>query len=202
MDLLNTSTARERRTMHLNQRKPPLLAAFMLAAINMAHPQTITDNLQSLVQSSARRLTLAEQVALAKWDSGTAVEDVPREALVIAGAVKMGESKGLDEASVANCFRAQIGANKLIQYSLLADWRRAGKAPIHEPINLNNTIRPELDQLQTTLNRELADTTAIRASKSCRPEVAEPVGKYVLAHDLGSLQAIALDRAMAAACTP
>jgi chorismate mutase len=188
--------------MHLNRRKPTLLAAFMLAAINMAHPQAVTDKLQSLVETSARRLTIAEQVALAKWDSGTAVEDVPREAQVITGAVKMGESKGLDEAAVANFFRAQIEANKLVQYSLLADWRRAGKAPTHEPINLVTTIRPELDQLQKTLITELADTIAIRASKSCRPEVAEAVGKYVSARHLGPLQAIALDRAMAAACTP
>jgi chorismate mutase len=188
--------------MHLNKRKPTLLAAFILAAINMAHPQVVTDKLQALVETSARRLTIAEQVALAKWDNGTAVEDVPREAQVITGAVKMGESKGLDEATVANCFRAQIEANKLVQYSLLADWRRAGKAPTHEPINLFNTIRSELDQLQTTLITELADTIAIRAGRSCRPEVAEAVGKYVSAHHLGPLQAIALDRAMAAACAP
>jgi chorismate mutase len=188
--------------MPLNKRKPTLLAAFMLGAINMAHPQTVTDKLQSLVETSARRLTITEQVALAKWDSGAAVEDVPREAQVITGAVKMGESKGLDEASVANVIRAQIEASKLVQYSLLADWRRAGKAPTHEPVNLVDTIRPELDRLQTTLITELADTKAIRASKSCLPEVAEAVGKYVSAHHLEPLQAIALDRAMAAACTP
>jgi len=188
--------------MHLNERKPRLLAAFMLAAINIAHPQAVTDKLQSLVETSARRLTIAEQVALAKWDNGTAVEDVPREAQVITAAVKMGESKGLNEASVATFFRAQIEASKLVQYSLLADWRRAGKAPTHEPINLVDTIRPELDQLQTTLITELADTIAIRASKSCLPEAAEAVRKYVPAHHLGPRQAIALDRAMAAACTP
>lgn len=168
----------------------------------MAHTQAVTDKIQFLVETSARRLTIAEQVALAKWDSGTAVEDVPREAQVITGAVKMGQSKGLDEASVTNFFRAQIEANKLVQYSLLADWRRAGKAPAHERIDLANTIRPELDQLQTTLIAELADTTAIRASMSCRPEVAEAVGKYVSAQHMGPLQAIALDRAMATACTP
>jgi chorismate mutase len=187
--------------MHFNKWNPALVAAFMLGGINIARSQSVTDKLQSLVETSAQRLTIAEQVALAKWDSGTAVEDAPREAQVIIGAVKVGESKGLDETSVANFLRAQIEANKLVQYSLLADWRRAGKAPAHEPINLVSTIRPQLDQLQTTLIAELADTTAIRASKTCRAEVAEAVAKYVLAHHTGTLQAIALDRAMASTCT-
>jgi chorismate mutase len=187
--------------MHLNQWKLTLVAAFMLGGVNMAHTQNVTNNLQSLVEASAQRLTVAEQVALAKWDSGSAVEDVPREAQVISGAVKVGELLGLNEVSVSNFFRAQIEANKLVQYSLLADWRRAGKAPAHEPINLVNTIRPKLDQLQTALLTELAGTTAIRVGKTCRDEVAEEVGKYVSAHHSGTLQAIALDRAMAAACT-
>jgi len=150
-----------------------IVALFVLGGINMAQPQSVTDKLQSLVETSAHHFAIAEQVALAKWDSGKVVEDVPREAQVITGAVKMGESKGLDEASVSSFFRAQIEANKLVQYSLLADWRRAGRSPTHEPINLVNTIRPELDQVQTALITELADTRAIRASKTCRAEVAE-----------------------------
>src|SRR3981189_2703215 len=105
--------------MHLNQWKLTLVAAFMLGGVNMAHTQNVTNNLQSLVEASAQRLTVAEQVALAKWDSGSAVEDVPREAQVITGAVKVGESQGLDEASVSNFFRARIEADKLVQYSLL-----------------------------------------------------------------------------------
>jgi chorismate mutase len=187
--------------MQIYKRNLAFVAFFVLGGINMAHTQRVTDKLESLVETSAHRLAIAEQVALAKWDSGAAVEDVPREAQVITGAVKMGESKGLDEASVSSFFGAQIEANKLVQYSLLADWRRAGKSPAHEPINLINTIRPELDQVQTALITELADTTAIRASKTCRAEVAEAVGKYVSAHHSGTLQAIALDRAVAAACT-
>jgi chorismate mutase len=187
--------------MQLDRRNLALLLVFTLGGINMADAQSVSDKLQGLVETSAHRLAIAEQVALAKWDSGTAVEDVPREAQVIAGAVKAGESKGLDEASVANFFRAQIEANKLVQYSLLADWRRAGNAPAHEPINLISTIRPELDQVQTALITELADTTAIRTSKTCRADVAEAVGKYVSAHHSGALQAIALDRAMGASCT-
>jgi chorismate mutase len=109
----------------------------------------------------------------------------------------------LDQAAVSNFFRAQIEANKLVQYSLLAEWRRVGQVPDHTPVNLAETIRPELDQLETALIAELAETAGIRASESCRTEVAKAVGKYVSAHKgkFSPLRAIALDRALAASCT-
>ena len=103
------------------------MLASTITATGAGHSQNAAGQLQSLVETSARRLVIAKQVALAKWDDGTAVEDAPREAKVIAGAVKDGESVGLEPASVANFFRAQIEANKVVQYSLLADWRRSGK---------------------------------------------------------------------------
>jgi chorismate mutase len=98
--------------------------------------------------------------------------DVSREAQVIASAVRAGESRGLDQIRVSNFFREQIEANKLAQYSLLADWRRAGNAPDHTPINLANTIRSGLDRVQTKLIAELAETEGIRASASCPTDVS------------------------------
>ena len=67
---------------------------------------------------------------------------------------------------------------------------------------MRHAIRPELDQIQTALIAELADTTNIRAKVSCPTELAVAVGKYVAAHqaDLSHLDAIALDRALATAC--
>jgi chorismate mutase len=158
--------------------------------------------MQQLVETSAQRLAIAEQVALAKWDSGAPVEDAAREAQVIASATKVGEAMGLDREAVSNFFRGQIEANKLVQYSLLADWHRAGKAPLHKPVNLANTIRPKLDHLETQLLEDLAKTTAMRASASCSTEMAKEVGKYVSTHkeNFTQLEAIALDRAMAQAC--
>jgi chorismate mutase len=179
------------------------LIAFTIIGTSAARGQTAIDRLQSLVETSARRLLIAQQVALVKWDSGAAVEDLPREAQVITGAVRDGVSRGLDPTSVSNFFKAQIEANKVIQYSLLADWRRAGRAPAHAPIDLVATTRPELDRVQAALIAELADTVAIRASTTCRVDVAQAIGRYVSVHthELGPLQSIALDRALAASCT-
>jgi len=180
-----------------------ILIIFAIGGAGKAHAPRTIDKLQPLVETSARRLSIAESIALAKWDTQAPVEDAAREAQVIVSAIHAGESKGLDQASVSNFFRAQIEANKLVQYSLLADWRRAGKAPDHAPIDLVRTIRPELDQLETALIAELAETAAIRATASCRPDIAKAVGKYVSSNKtkLGPLRRIALDRALAAACT-
>jgi chorismate mutase len=189
--------------MQLNKKKRAFVAAWIISAVGTVYPQRVTDHLHRLVEMSARRLAIAEQIALAKWDSGTPVEDASREAEVIASAVKMGESRGLDQATASNFFRAQVEANKLVQYSLLAEWRRLGKAPDHTPVNLASTIRPQLDQLETAMIAELAETADIRASASCRTDIAKAVGKYVSTHKNGfsPLTAIALDRATAAVCS-
>jgi len=190
--------------MRLNKKNLVFLAVWVICAAGREYPQNAIDKLQPLVETSAERLALAEQVALAKWDTGTPVEDAPREAQVIASAVQAGELRGLDQKALSNFFWAQIEANKLVQYSLLAEWRRVGKAPDHAPVSLAGTIRPELDQVQTALIAELAETSGVRASASCRTDVAKAVGKYVSAHknSFSSLKTIALDRAMAGACIP
>ena len=189
--------------MQFKQGKVMILVAFATSGIDIVRAQNAVDKLQPLVEMSARRLAVAEQVALAKWDSHTSVEDPSREAQVIMRAVRESKSRGLDATFVSNFFRAQIEANKAIQYSLLADWYRAGRAPAHAPVNLAKTIRPELDQLQMSLIAELADTAIIRTGKTCHADVAEAVGKYISSYrgDRRSLHAIALDRALATACT-
>ena len=167
-----------------------------------AHCQNVKVQLQPLVEISARRLVIAQQVALAKWDTGTPVEDVSREAQVILDATTKAEARGLDKALVSDFFKAQIEASKLVQYASLAAWRRVGTAPNHKTINLASTIRPELDEVDTALITELAKTATMRADLSCRNEIAKAVGKFVSAHKncFSPLKAIALDRALAAAC--
>jgi chorismate mutase len=178
------------------------LCVFAVGTICQA--QSAVDRLQPLVETAARRLAIADQVALAKADSGAEVEDIAREKVVIANAVKEGEAKGLGQEEVTKFFVAQIEANKIVQYSLLADWRRTGSVPPHEKVDLAKTIRPQLDQVQTALIAELADTAEIRSSSTCWVDIAKAAAKYLSSHpqDHQALHTIALDRALAAACTP
>ena len=189
--------------MRLNCGRLAVLVIFLSANIGVACGQNAVEQLQPLVETTAQRLLVAEQVALAKWDSGKAVEDAPREAQVIKAAVTAGEEKGLDEASVSRFFMAQIEANKFVQYGLLADWYRAGKAPAHVPVDLVKSIRPELDAVQKSLIQELVATREVRQSVACREDVAKAIGKYLSSHpqSKGSpITASTFDRALAGTC--
>jgi chorismate mutase len=171
--------------------------------IATAHAQIGANQFEPLVRTSARRLAIGRLVAFAKWDSGSRVTDTAREEQVISSAIKEAEPYHLDRVLVTDFFMAQIEANKLVQFSLLADWHRAGTAPAHESIDLFRVIRPQLDKLQTELLKELANTTDIRANSSCPEYLAKAIGKYLAEreHNPDSLEKIALDRALAAACT-
>lgn len=61
--------------MRFNLKKMTLLAAGTILADGSAHSQVAIYKLQPLVGTSARRIAIAEQVALAKWDNGIPVED-------------------------------------------------------------------------------------------------------------------------------
>jgi len=180
-----------------------MLIAFSIGVTATAYPENTADKFRELVAMSARRLEIARQIALAKWDTGTPVEDASRESQVISSAIKDGQSMGLDPRFVTDFFKAQIEANKLVQYSLLANWHRAGAAPPHRPSNLAANLRPELDRLQRDLLEQLVQTAPVRGTSGCNAALAKSVGKYLVDHQLaaGSLEAIALDRAVAASCT-
>jgi chorismate mutase len=180
-----------------------IVMTVLTSKIATVYAQMGADQFQPLVRTSAQRLAIGRLVAFAKWDSGSPVTDNAREDQVISSAIRESEPYHLDRAFVTNFFRAQIEANKLVQYSLLADWHRAGRAPAHDSIDLSKVIRPQLDELQTDLIKELANTTEIRANSECHEYLANAIGKYLAErkHDPDCLERIALDRALAAACT-
>jgi chorismate mutase len=176
------------------------LAALLFAGMPGAYGQN--NSLQELVQISADRLQLARKVALAKWDSGAAVEDPAREQKVIDAAVKQGQEKGLDGAQVASFFQAQIEANKVIQYSLLSTWRGLGQAPAHGPVDLTKEIRPQLDRIQVQIIEALSGTATVRSNPGCAVDLARTVQSYLKTHDWppDSRDAVALERSMGATC--
>jgi chorismate mutase len=179
-----------------------MIGVMAITAVSDGRAQHVADLLQPLVETSARRLNLAEEVAFAKWDNKTAVEDPPREEHVISSAVSEGKTEGLDPGIVSRFFRAQIEANKVVQYSLLSAWHQAGKAPDHQAQELASTIRPQLDEIQKQLIEELISTSTVRTSSTCRADLATPVGAYLSTHKIAAIdvQATALKRSLAAFC--
>jgi chorismate mutase len=76
--------------MQLNEQKPAMAIAFTIIGSSAAHGQGAIDRLQPLAETSARRLFIAEQVALTKWDSGAAVEGLPRKTMLRNAQLHMG----------------------------------------------------------------------------------------------------------------
>jgi chorismate mutase len=187
---------------HLNSARIVMIVAVAMTSVCDGRAQTAVNQLQPLVETSARRLNLAQEVAFAKWENGTAVEDPPREEHVIASAVTTGKTEGLDPAVVSRFFRAQIEANKVVQSSLLSTWHKAGKAPEHQTKDLTTTIRPQLDKIQKELIEELISTAPVRASSTCRLDLAKAVSGYLATHQLDAVdvQATALKQSLAAFC--
>jgi len=86
---------------------------------------------------------------------------------VIANAAKLAPTYKLDAEEVSQFLAAQIEANKLVQYALLAKWHADGKAPDTARPDLVNQIRPQLDQLQIRLLQNYAAFAPYRNDPQC-----------------------------------
>ncbi|MGJ7516733.1 chorismate mutase [Pseudomonas baetica] len=155
---------------------PPLLACalstLLASAVHAATPSPAPETLQPLLATINERLNIAEQVALTKWDSGKPIQDTAREALVIANARKQAAERKLNPDDAAELIAAQIEANKLMQYGLIAQWQAAHKAPDVSRPDLNK-LRPKLDELQVRLLQQYADFMPYRVDPQCPNWLAE-----------------------------
>jgi len=152
--------------------------------------------LQPLMTTLNERLNIGDLVALTKWDSGKPIQDSPREAQVIDNARKLATERKLDPEDVAQLIAAQMEANKLVQYGLLAQWQAAGAAPDTPRPDLGKQIRPRLDELQTRLLQQYADFTPYRQDPNCPVWLAK--ARTGLTRD--ALHDLALTRATGELC--
>lgn len=130
-------------------------------------PSTAPDSLQPLLVTINERLNIGDLIALTKWDSGKPIQDSAREAQIIANARQIAAGRKLDPDEVAELIAAQVEANKLVQYGLLAQWRASGKAPETPRPDLVNQIRPRLDELQNLLLQQYAIFAPYRNDPNC-----------------------------------
>lgn len=113
------------------------------------------------------RLQVMEGVAMNKWNSGAAIEDQPREQLVVDAATRRAAASGMDLLVAARFIRAQIEAAKVVQASLFLAWTRENHPLFAAAPDLGATIRPALDRLTPalvdTLKLALADDASLLA---------------------------------------
>lgn len=170
---------------------------WFVASAQAATPSPAPEALKPLLVTLNERLNIGDLVALTKWDSGKPIQDSAREAQVIANAKALATERNLDPQAVGQLLAAQMEANKLVQYGLLAKWRAAGKAPDTPRPDLANQIRPRLDELQNRLLQQYADFLPLSKDPNCANWLAK--ARANLTQD--RLHELALIRATGELCT-
>jgi len=147
--------------------------------------------LDALLRLIGERLAVMPDVARHKYNSGAAVEDLPREAQVIEAVTAQAVKAGLDKDLAAKFFQAQIDASKMIQSERIAAWKAEGHAPFTDVPDLKTAIRPKLDALTPAM---------LAALKGALPELKLPgVGERLEAYTVsrGGGEEAAFRRAIA-----
>ncbi|RYG37698.1 gamma subclass chorismate mutase AroQ [bacterium] len=125
----------------------------MLAALLLLRsPESSVDRLLLLLQT---RLTIATEVAMAKHNSGAAVEDLPREEAVLKAVEKEAPERGVRPEDARRLFSAQIESSKAAQRRMLQGWQglsRFATAP-----DLSKDVRPRLDALTPAILEAYAE---------------------------------------------
>ncbi|MGQ5522196.1 gamma subclass chorismate mutase AroQ [Chitinimonas sp. PSY-7] len=162
--------------------------------------QAAPADIDLLIDASIERLQLADAVAHYKFVNKVAVEDLPREALVIATAVAAGKENGLAEQEVESLFRQQMTANKIVQQGLITKWQ-AGPAPTGPVPDLVREVRPKLDLVQAQLLKGLLQSRQDRQQADCQQRLAQQAQAKVEAKGLDELHTRALGQAISRLCS-
>lgn len=134
-------------------------AVFLQADYVRADPRAV-------YQAVGERLGWMQAVAAWKFANQVDIEDLEREAVVLAAAEKAALQHGLSPESAKDFFQSQINAAKEIQFCWTQRWKNGEALPgkIHD---LGDEIRPELIRLGgvilTELARELEENGALHA---------------------------------------
>ncbi|RRO13286.1 chorismate mutase [Saccharopolyspora rhizosphaerae] len=172
--------------------------AVVAAVLGLGAPAQAEGALDPLVGSAAERVVLSDQVAAAKWGTGSPIEDPEREQQVLDGVAARAVELGLDPEEAKRVFRDQIEASKLVQRGLHAHWSaHPDEQPTERP-DLGE-IRPELDRLGEAILVVLRDTDDLREGASCPGLLVSAYAHS--AHDLDALHQTALGRAVPLICS-
>ncbi|MEH2249382.1 gamma subclass chorismate mutase AroQ [Nostoc sp.] len=127
-------------------------------AITIADQQLPVDKLLKLIQ---QRLIIAHDVARWKWNHKRPIEDLKREQELLSKVRQQATTHSLEPDRVARFFKAQIEAGKLIQTVDFQNWQKQGIKSFPNVPDLNQTLRPSLDKLNTELVFALTELTPV-----------------------------------------
>ncbi|MEH2402339.1 MAG: gamma subclass chorismate mutase AroQ [Nostoc sp.] len=141
-------------------------AAHNSGSLQSANPQAITsadqqlrvDKLLKLIQ---QRLLIAHDVARWKWNHKRPIEDLKREQELLLKVRQQAKIYSLEPDPVVAFFKAQIEAGKLIQTVDFKNWQKQGIKSFPNVPDLNQTLRPSLDKLNTEFVFALTEVTSV-----------------------------------------
>lgn len=146
-------------------RRDLLAAGAVLAAAGFAHDRaqavTPADPVDVLLGKIRERLDVAPLVARSKWNGKGSIEDLDREAALLARVTGDAPGFGIDPAKAARFMRAQIEASKVVQAGLFARWAREGQGLFADAPDLRAAVRPVLDRLTPELSTALRPVLAV-----------------------------------------
>ncbi|MEH2229579.1 MAG: gamma subclass chorismate mutase AroQ [Nostoc sp.] len=143
-----------------------VVAAQNSGSVKLVNPQAITsaeqqrpvDKLLKLIQ---QRLLIAHDVARWKWNQKRPIEDLKREQELLLKVRQQATTHSLEPDRVAAFFQAQIEAGKLIQTADFENWQKQGIKSFGNVPDLNQTLRPSLDKLNTEFLFALTELTSV-----------------------------------------
>ncbi len=131
----------------------PVAFILLFVASQVAAAEDVNTDLFAAIND---RLSLMEEVALYKVNNNIAVEDLPREQVVLAETQANAAAEGLNPQSVKQFFAAQIAVAKAIQYRHVADWQSAPES--RQADDLQTVVRPALTTLGDRIILLLAES--------------------------------------------
>ena len=155
-------------TVYFSRRRALTAIGAAAAALSFGAARGETDALDRLLTLVGERLDVMPGVAMHKFNTGSPVDDLPREAQVLAQVAAQAERAGAPRALAERFFQAQIDAAKTIQRARIAAWRAEGRGPFAAAPDLATEIRPRLDGLTPMLIAALRDS----APSLARPDLA------------------------------
>ena len=157
----------------------------------LAYPWGI-ESLRALIDA---RLLLAPDVAQFKWNHHLPIEDLPREAQVIAALGQRASALGVPQPWAEAFFRAQIEASKTAQNELFQGWDVFKHGQFPDAPDLVSVTRPKLDRLTEQLLHALAENWSVLSDpkrrddvlRAMRPMQAEDISAKAVAEAIAPL---------------
>lgn len=138
--------------------------------------------LDPLLDLVEQRMAVMPDVARHKFNTGAAVEDLPREAQVLTAVTARAKEAGIDADLASRFFQAQIDASKMMQNTRITAWKAAGQGKFTDVPDLATSIRPTLDRLTPAMIAALKEAMPALQSPGAAARIEARSAKYAAAH--------------------